>query len=74
MTRFEFVIAHIMQEYKVQDPNIAFSMYLKQSSEYINIYRKIFGKHEEMQVSVLFFFRLIMLLECNAEFEFWGHT
>ena len=46
LERSQFVLSQVMQEYQIQDPNIAFSLVLKQCADYINIYRKIFGKPE----------------------------
>ena len=48
MLASQFSIANVMQEYKISDPTLAYQLVVKQTSEYTNIYRKIFGKPENM--------------------------
>ena len=52
MGRNTFLVSHAMREYKINDPNIAFFLIIKQASDYINIWRKMFGKLDQ-QVSYL---------------------
>ena len=66
MGRNTFLVSHAMREYKINDPNIASSLIIKQASDYINIWRKMFGKLDQ-QVSNLFYDTLQIFLLCSVQ-------